>query len=535
MLNFLPIILIVLMMVLVLVLPRTRLPIGTIWLFFALFTLLNWSILIFLRFHLPAETRIENWFPVALSSDPIVLGITALNWPILFGLAAFLCAAILNGGSHIQEPNIISQWVQTLVFLFAGIISVLAQSLLAFLLTWALIDLIEIILFAGENQGKTVSIQTITILISRIVSLGLLIFAITLGYQDGQAAQISTLTGFPLTLVVLSAAFRLGIFPLRLPYTLGLSKSGITGSLLHYLPALSTFVLLSQVPQPEHLNTLLTFVFLFSVLSALFGAFNWVFGKDEKIVEPYWLVTFSGLAFIAYFHGQPAAVISLALLMIVIGGWILLDKPASKKLDFLLPFALLTFTGVPFTPGGDGLVGLTGSPWRAANPLLWLAVLALGLGLLRFSLAQRKRTTVQEGWMKFFAAFGLGILLLTPWLNWIISLGPSHGFAAWLPAVVINVFLVAWVVIRYILKIDFVSHLSPYSEVIGQAEKWGRRVDQFLHFEWLYRFLGSIYSLVGRVMNWFNLLMEEQGGMLWTIVFFAILLSLLLNHGVING
>jgi hypothetical protein len=36
-------------------------------------------------------------------------------------------------------------------------------------------------------------------------------------------------------------------------------------------------------------------------------------------------------------------------------------------------------------------------------------------------------------------------------------------------------------------------------------------------------------------MNWFNTLMEEQGGVLWAIVFFALLLSLLLSRGVVNG
>jgi hypothetical protein len=535
MLNFLPALLIVLMIVLVLALPRTRFPIGTVWLFLALFTLLNWAALIFLRFHLPSIMQIGNWFPVALSNDPIELGITKLNWPVLFGLAAILCASILSGSSSIQEPRVVFRWVEELVFLLVGMISTLAQSLLAFLLAWALIDLMEIILFASENQGRNVSLQTITILISRVVSLGLLISAMALGYQDGQAVQISALTGFPLTLVILAAAVRLGVFPLRLPYTQSLSKERITTSVFHYLPALSTFVLLSQIPRPEQLNTVLSFVLLFAILSVLFGAMNWTTGKNEEAAEPYWLVTFSGLAFVAYFHGQPAAVITLALLMVVIGGWISLEKPASQKFDFWVPVAFLTFTGIPFTPGTNALVGLTGSPWKAANPLLWLAIFALTLGLLRFSLIRPKETAHREGWMRLFATFGMGILLLTPWLDWVISLDTSRALAAWLPALVINVLLAAWVSVHYLFKVDFASLLSPYAKLLETADQWGRRTDRFLHFEWLYRFLGSIYSLAGRIMNWFNTLMEEQGGVLWAIVFFALLLSLLLSRGVVNG
>ena len=46
-------------------------------------------------------------------------------------------------------------------------------------------------------------------------------------------------------------------------------------------------------------------------------------------------------------------------------------------------------------------------------------------------------------------------------------------------------------------------------------------------FGWLYRLFWGVYRLVGRSLALFNLILEGEGGILWTILLLTLLLSLL--------
>jgi len=46
-------------------------------------------------------------------------------------------------------------------------------------------------------------------------------------------------------------------------------------------------------------------------------------------------------------------------------------------------------------------------------------------------------------------------------------------------------------------------------------------------FSWLYQLFWGVYRLVGRFLALINLILEGEGGILWTILLLTLLLSLL--------
>jgi len=61
--------------------------------------------------------------------------------------------------------------------------------------------------------------------------------------------------------------------------------------------------------------------------------------------------------------------------------------------------------------------------------------------------------------------------------------------------------------------------------------RWVSSLHAVFSFGWLYRLFRGVYRLVERSLALFNLVLEGEGGILWTILLLILLLSLLGQFG----
>jgi hypothetical protein len=529
MLNFLPVLLILLTIVSLYVLWSLKVPLGTTWLIVAFLSLLDWGALLFLRFHLPQPVTFNNWFPLAIGKDPLSLGIDSANWLLMFALVSLMVGILFASAAHLQDQNIFATWVQTLSLAAIGLLVLLAHSVLAFVIFWALLDLVEILIFILINSEAVVGIQTYAIFIGRLLGLGLVILAMTLPTGTPAPTDLTMVSGTQLTLMIVGASLRLGVLPIHLPYTRDLLKRRSLSTLLRVLAPLSAFSFLSMLAAPDAISGVNLLILLLAVISCLFGAVNWLRAQNELEGRPYWILAFSGLALMSYFHGQPGSVLAWGVLMTILGGWAFLSETHPRKMDFLLPVVLLTISSLPFTPAAAGLPGIASGPIFLLNPILWVSLAILMVGLVKFSFVGGDEQHPYESWMRLFFAIGMSLMVASAWS---ILLDQSLGWnrvSYWWAALAIIIIFGVVELFTYVKGLREKYLNSPVYQFIQPLAPLGRGINQFFHFDWLYRLIGFLFSIQKAIVDGFNLIFEGESGILWALVFLVLLASLLVK------
>jgi len=535
MLNFLPVLLIIISLLILLVLQRTRTPIGTVWLILAGLTSLNWGALLLLRSRLPQPLVIANWFPGTFAGDLLTFRIDANSWFLMFALASLLVGILFSSAGHLHEPHITNDLIEVMGLTAVGMLALLAGSAVSFLLVWALIDIVEIIAFTLLNRDETLKVQTYAIFIGRALGLVLVLWAIALAAQSQTPLDLGKADGAVLTLLIAGAGLRLGVLPFHLPYTQEMTERRNLGTILRMLAPLSAFAFLAQLAVPATFTGWQVLILLFALLGCVMGAVNWFTAKDELVGRPYWLLAFSGFAFLSYFHGQAQSVIVWGVLMVVVGGWIFLSEYPSGKIDFLLVVAGIDLVGLPFTPGAAGIAGISKGPFSTLNVVLWVSLALILAGVIRLSLKTKDTTLLTENWMRLFYSLGMGMLVISPWVILLFKLNGWNDFQYWWVALFSLFIVAAIVVLTYFSKISGWFQKTSIFQTLHSFLPFGQVVNRFFHFEWLYRLLSFLFRVQQRIIAGFNLILEGEGGILWALVFLALLVSLLVSGGLGNG
>ena len=529
MLNFLPVLLIIITIIGLIVLRRMRTPIGTIWLILAVAGLLNWGSLLILRSHLPEALNISTWFPLSANADLLIFSISGNTWVLLFALASLLVGILFASSAHLSDANIFVTWFEVLFLTAVGMLSLLADSPLAFLLIWGMIDIVEIVVFVIINRDLSFSVQSYAIIFSRALGLILVITAMALSYQSQAPLELAKASGAVLSLLIAGAGLRLGALPVHLPYTRELDNRRSMGTILRMLAPLSVFSFLSKLAVPQTLTGTNFLIFLLAIISCLIGAINWFSAKNELEGRPYWLLTFSGFALVSFLRGQSMSVLIWGVLMVVIGGWVFLSESHSKKLDILLPVALLAVCGIPFTPASIGFGGISTGSFAIINPLLWVSLAFLLAGMVKFSISGGDSQTPYENWMKLFYSIGMGLLVLSPWTIVLFKMKGWNQTQFWWECVISLILFTVIILIKYSQPIRSRLLDSSVSNFTIAVTPFGKGINQFFHFNWVYKTIAFLFNIQKWIVEKLNLILEGEGGILWALVFLVLLVSLLVN------
>lgn len=148
MLVLLPVILLVLTCLTLAGINRFQPGFRSNWLIAVGGALLSALALIVLRFRVPLTVELSSF---SLGSDlafPISFGVTANTWPLALAVPVLLLAGLLSETRQAMSISWAS-WNQSLLLAAAGLLAVLSSNLLAFALSFFLLDLIS---FSFRNQ-----------------------------------------------------------------------------------------------------------------------------------------------------------------------------------------------------------------------------------------------------------------------------------------------------------------------------------------------------------------------------------------------
>ncbi len=202
--------------------------------------------------------------------------------------------------------------------------------------------------------------------------------------------------------------------------------------------------------------------------------------------------------------------------MLILGGGLLfLFSTRQKNIIWIPLLSLWGLSALPFSA--------TATAWEAGNHVSWLFIVPflpaqalLMTGAIRHALHPGETSLESyERWTKFLYPTGLfllaGIMLLLGIWGWNGAQRVGQGWAA-IIAIVLTAGFTA-------LVLTVMVRLAPSRP----TSQWTR----IFRMEWVYSTLESVYDFLCRIAEIITSSLEGEGGLLWSLLLLALLLSIL--------
>lgn len=468
---------------------------------------LAWVSLLFLRFQLPLTVSLPFWWAGEGLEYPLIFVMDNFSWPLAFTACSLLVAALLG---QVREAVMVSwvTWAPGLTITSAGLLAALSGDLLTFLFTWTLLDLLVIALqisgLPRTEERQRVLQQASLLFIGTFVLFAGWIFSF---YGQGLAAIL----GF------VSVSLRLGLWTPRPVWISPAAVRKDLASAIMLVPLAASLALLARldaIAEPGRTTFL-----LLALLPAAYAAGLLLLKADEAQAH-LWVVGQASLAAAAALGGQGQAALAFSLLLLLGQGFLLLVHHVPRFRFPISAAAVVLLCGLPLTAGywGTGIY----ANWASPLILAFLPIQAVLLaGWLRWALQAPEEPLPAEPWMRTIQWLGYATLPLV-YIFFGIGLLPSVATdvpsLTWWPAVA----TLAGAALLYFVFGRSTRQLHPRAQFA---------FDWIFSMRWLQVLVASLTNPLSRSLGFLSSLSEGHAGVLWALLFMALLLSLAGQYG----
>ncbi len=525
MVNLLPVFALFISAGLILLLGHLVLPIGRTWMLAAILAFSVWVSMIVIGILKPAGFVVENWLQSSNSPQQMQLSLSNEAWFVGFLWVSLLVAVIFAEAKDLQDKSNITILSGELLLSAVGLLAIIAGSNLAYLLTWALMDMVEYGILIWIIKDPIAHKNSIYALVSRLLGILLLVFIVSTG--DGGSVNENLIGVLTLVIVIL----RTGIIPVHRPFVNNIALRRGIGTILRFTPPLSAAAFLIsrgtlQIGQPAS-----TVMLVLLAIGMLYGSLMWQFSQNELEGRPYWIISIACLMVTASVMQAWHAVVGLTAMLVVGGGAQFLYSPRFRRpLLYLIPL-LIGIIALPYSPTSS----VRSMLWGESNTPIYLvpvfSVLILLFGVTKHFLRQEPQQYLMESWMRFIYIVGMAFLLVTPWIGGIILGDQGLGLGFWGISVFLAIGLISELIAMFIIKQKRIIVPARISGLLEGTSAAMIGVNRFFKFSWFSNFREGIFSATGRVIGISIKILEGDGGILWSILFLVLIASLILTLG----
>ncbi len=530
MLILIPILLLLVFAIGLNLLGRYKLAIGSTWLFTAGAVLLVWVLYIISRIKLPEGLKIFNWSPLGIGSDPLLFSLSKQTWIFAFLLVSLLVGVIFTDTVRLGRGDYLTTWTGSMVLTAVGLLSVYSQTLLAVIITWTIIDIVEFVILVRVIQHPRVHQAAVLEFITRILGTSMIIAALVFSDFHGVISENIQFSKEVYILILLGSTLRLGVLPLHVPLTANLPLRRSLGTILRFVAPLTVFSFLVQIQPQLHLQITKfdRFLFPIALITALYGAVKWATAQNELTGRSFWMLAFSGLVLMAVLEGKTESIIAYSLIMIICGGFVFFHSYSIKWSVVMGVICSISLLGIPYTPAAPLWLVLRQSN-GFVNILLVITLSLLFVGFAKFVVRKRESNSQVELWMVLFYTIGLFLLILVPWLTLIWRFSEIKEAQVWAVPVMCLVFIwLSFVATRFkigqkLLSLPAITKIKPIYERVGKL------MGRFFEFEWFVGFLRGFLGFLSYPLHFFSRILEGDGGLLWSLLFLALISSVIIK------
>lgn len=514
MLILLPVILLLLTALTLLILRLARPDFRFNWLIAAGGAFLAWMSVFLWQIRLPQTLSLPPWQPQTLFTYSPVWLADDLSWLYTLSLTMLALAVIMT--SVVRGVVNPMAWAGTHILVALGVLAVTADNPLTLVLSWAAIDLVELVSMLRSVEGERQSENAVITFAARLAGIGLVLWASVLSVASGVKMDFRTVPAHAGIYLLLAAGLRLGVLPLHLPYHQEAPLRRGFGTTLRLVSAASSLALLARIPAVAVSTPLRPYLLILTALAALYAGWMWLRASDELTGRPFWLLGMASLAIAATLRADSSGSAAWGSALILTGGFLFLYSARHQYLFLLILTGIWGISALPFSPTAQG--------WQSNIPISFVFLLPFLLsqslliaGYIRHAYhAGDSALKAHPNMSQAIYISGLVLIMLVQTLLGLWGWSGARSLGLWwagLAAILLSPGL-AWAVARLLPRI------ASMPVKIG---RWG----ELLRLNWLYRGLWAIYRFLGRASNVVTSTLEGEGGVLWSLLLLVLFLSLL--------
>ena len=475
--------------------------------FFAWLGVLTWQI------QLPVNLQFTRWQPSAIFSQSPTFIADDISWLFVFSLVSLGLAILITSVVRPRFPSPVS-WAGTLVLTSLGMLAVVADNPLTLVLIWGAIDIVELAVQIWFVKDPKLSERVVIAFASRATGILFLLWADVIGAAGGQLSDFRVVTPQAGLYLLIAAGLRVGILPLHLPYA---SESALRrgfGTGLRMVSATSSFILLARIPAASIASPWTPYLMILVSLAALYGGWMWLRAPDELTARPFWLIGMGSLVVAAALRSNPIGAAAWSCALVLTGSALFLFSEQNRWLTRALYIGAFGVSALPFSMTATGW-NSGGTGFWLAFPFLLLSHAMLIAGFIRHVQRTNIRTPNEDQpiWGKNVYPFGIMLLVF-------VTIG--LGFLGWqgtfqfgnLPASIIVILLsvgILW--------------LTPRLRILNPVRAHWVQPTNTSWLDWMYAALWNLYRQLGRVSNTFSNLLEGESGIMWTLLFLVLFIT----------
>jgi hypothetical protein len=490
-----------------------------LWLSLVGATFLVWLILLFTQPSNISPWIIENWIEIGGSPVSLNFQINNSNWPISLTFFSLLIAFYLTSIIYLKGSASLYEWVEMGLLILSGWVVVMAQDYWAILIGWTLIDFVELI-FHFHHKALTSKTFYSHFLIKFMGSL-LLIFGISRSFQINPIVLFEKKVDGIGLLLPLAALLHSGVL-VNHPETP--DQDPKTKTLLIFLRIISfvtSFFLLIYVPVPTLTFPLNMVLKIACFTGAVVPMYGWATDKERVPKIRKFLIAFSAVLFLMFLSGSGKFLELWLIFPVFPFGWLTIFSEREPKLQLLVFILGFLIAGFPYSISFNGLFQLSQQrQWLDMILILVPMMLALS-GFLQHGLKTKGNFQGIEPWYQFIYIIGLVFpLLTTTAVIAKISFPSLENFGSWWIGLIMSIISLLLYYFQ-IKKTEPDINIKPLGKI-----KWFSSLKVGIQY-----FGNYIYFGVENALLFFSSLFERNGGILWSIVFLVLIISLLTFQG----
>jgi hypothetical protein len=276
----------------------------------------------------------------------------------------------------------------------------------------------------------------------------------------------------------------------------------------------SALVLLSHL-ELEISGQLVSYILiLFIAVAGFISVYGWLRNPRDIINQSNWILGLISLSISASLLGNPLGSTAWGSAGLFAGGLLFLYSHRNRVLTIILLIAVYILSSLPFS--------LTASGWASSisNGLMTLILLLplqslLTAGYFR-SIAREEKESLekQPRWVNAFYPMGLVLLALSGLVLGITGWAGAGQVGAWIPALIAMVLTAILSII--LIRIPIPAPLD--SRLVKKPVAWA---GNFISMWW------GVYHALRRLLGILTATFEGDGGILWTILFLIVFISIL--------
>lgn len=479
--------------------------------------LLGWISVFVWQARMPMTLQFPAWQPALLfSQSPTFIG-DQIAWVFAISLTTLCLVIILTAAVRSNFPRPIN-WLGTLVLTSLGVLAVVSDNPLTLVLIWAAIDVSELIAQMRVLEDPKLSERAVVAFASRATGILVLLWADMVSTANGQALDFRQAPPQAGLYLILAAGLRLGVLPLHLPYPSESSLRRGFGTALRMISVSSSLILLARIPSGSLASTWTPYFLILTSLAAVYGGWMWLRAPDELAGRAFWIIGMSSLAVAAALRANPIGAAAWSCAIVLSGGALFLSSEPNKWLTRALLVGAWGISSLPFS--------LTATGWNSGAPtsllgwLAWPFLIAaqamLIAGFVRHSQRISTRPSNEEHpvWGKNVYPIGISLLLGVTILLGLFGWSGALQLGNWFAGIVASALAVG------------LLWLTPRLRILNPVRAHWVRPASASWLDWGYQALWNLYRQLGRVSNVISNVLEGESGIMWTLLFLALFISL---------